>query len=126
MTYKKKLWSEFCSDRGFDHNPEQIDFIHVAEFLSAQIDCGVSLTMINAYTSALSAFLHKLSVGSICDNGTIKKLKARAFTSNPHRAKYEYTWNIDTVSEFWYKQNDIMFRRVLATKAFTLLKIAAL
>ena len=82
--------------------------------------------MINAYTSALSAFLHKLSVGSICDNGTIKKLKARAFTSNPHRAKYEYTWNIDTVSEFWYKQNDIMFRRVLATKAFILLKIATM
>ena len=53
---KRKLWSEFWSNRGFDHNPEQIDLIHLAEFLFTQIYCGVSITMINAYTSALSAF----------------------------------------------------------------------
>ena len=28
--------------------------------------------------------------------------------------------------DFWHKQNDILFRRVLATKAFTLLKIATM
>ena len=39
----------------------------------------------------------KSSVGSICDNGTIKKLKARALKSSLHRARFEYTWNMDPV-----------------------------
>ena len=60
------------------------------------------------------------------DSGTIKKLKARTFKSNPHKARYEYTWNVDPVIEFWDKQNDTLFRRVLATKAFTLFKIATM
>ena len=121
-----KLWKNFCSSKEFDHNPDQINMIHVAEFLSAQIDRGVSFTMINAYTSALSAFLPKPLVGSICDNNTIKKLKARAFKANPPRARYEYTWNVDPVIEFWDQENDILSLREIAIKAFTLLKIATM
>ena len=104
----------------------RINLIHVAEFLSAQIDRGVSYTMINAYTSALSAFLPKPSGGSICVNDTIKKLKAKAFKANPPRARYEYTWNVDPVIKFWDKQNNFLTRRELAMKAFTLLKIATM
>ena len=57
LVINRKLWLELCSDRGFDHIPEQIDLIHVAEFLSAQIDCGVSFTVIKCiHISPVSVF----------------------------------------------------------------------
>ena len=45
---------------------------------------------------------------------------------NPHRVRYKYTWNVDTVIKFWDIKNDTLFRIVLATKSFTLLKIATM
>ena len=71
----------------------------MAECLSSQINRGVS------------AFLAKPSVGSICNNDTIKKLTARAFKANMPRARYEYPWNVDPVIEFWDKKGYFVLKR---------------
>ena len=92
-----KKWPAFSETKGKNPCANPIDINHVADFLASQSKAGITYSQIRCYISALSAILPKLHGKNLSQHDLITKVMRSARRANPPKARYNSTWNVETV-----------------------------
>ena len=118
-----KKWPAFSETKGKNPCANPIDINHVADFLASQSKAGITYSQIRCYISALSAILPKLHGKNLSQHDLITKVMRSARRANPPKARYNSTWDVETVFRAWDVPNTPLSLIDLSVKTFTLVAI---
>ena len=115
-----KAWAEFCEKSSyevFETRPT-----HVIAFLTKRHQEGKSYSTLNTDKSAISIISDK----DIGNDKRVCRFMKGCFNINPPQARYQSTWNVDTVFEYFEKAEDTseLSFKLLIYKTIMLLALA--
>ena len=120
------FWANWCIRN--NANPLSSDINQILKFLSDSFLAGKSFSTINGLRSMLSTTLGKIDGFDIGKHPLVVQLLKGVYHSNPPRPKYNATWDVDTVLQFFESApiNTSLDLRALAWKTATLLALVTM
>ena len=118
-----RKWHSWCCRRGI--NPVSATVASIMEFLTDQFDLGLQYRTINTMRSSISTTHPGIKGTAVGSHPLVSWLMRGMFNCRPPMPRYERSWNIGTVIDFFtnhYKSASLTVLQ-LAKKAATLLAI---
>ena len=121
-----KKWAEFC-ENGRNINPASPTNIGtLMDFLYEMRESGMAYSTLCGYKAALSSYLPEIQGKKFADHEVVKTFMRAAYKSNPPRAKYDSTWDVEPVVKSWDIANSDLSLLDLSMKTFTLCAIGTM